>query len=645
MRYAFAAALIVPALAFAQAPTLTLQNFVSGLSAPIEIVNANDYSGRLFVVEQAGRIRIVRNGQVVSAPFLDIRTTVTCSGGEQGLLGLAFHPNYASNGRFYVYYTRTISGGCTGSELVVERYNRSASNPDLADPASGSIVLTFPHPQQGNHNAGKLAFGPDGYLYVAIGDGGGGGDPFCAAESLADLRGKILRIDVDSASPYAIPPTNPFASAGGSTRGEIWAYGLRNPWRFSFDRDTGDLFIADVGQNLYEEVDFQAAGSAGGQNYGWSAFEGFHAYPRSPACANSGPYTSPILEYGHDSNGGFSITGGYRYRGGARPALQGYYLYGDYVSGRIWAASPNEAGAWSATQVATFPNISTFGEDENGELYVANLSAGTISRVTPAATTIPRLVNISTRMQVGTGENVLIGGFIVGGNAPKNVVVRARGPSLAAAGVTNPLANPTLQLVRSSDQVVIAANDDWQTAPNAASITANGFAPSDANESAILVTLNPGAYTAIVQGVGGGTGVGLVEVFEVDHPERDLLNISTRGHVSTGQDVMIGGLIIQGTGSQTVVIRARGPSLAAAGISNFLANPVLQLVRADGVTIAVNDDWQTGPYASAVAASGFAPDDAREAAILVTLPFGAYTAIVYGAGGGTGVGLVEVFAQ
>ena len=256
----------------------------------------------------------------------------------------------------------------------------------------------------------------------------------------------------------------------------------------------------------------------------------------------------------------------------------------------------------------------------------------------------PRLANISTRGQVLTGNDVMIAGFIVGGSASKTIVITAAGPSLANFGITNPLANPTLTLVRSSDNAVIATNDDWQSAGNAAQIQASGFAPSNTLEPAIMLTLAPGAYTAIVQGVGGGTGVGLVGVYEVDHPEVPLINISTRGQVLTGNDVMIAGFIIQGSGPQTVVITVAGPSLANYGISNPLQNPTLTLVRSsDQSVIATNDNWQSAANAAQIQASGFAPANTLEPAIMMTLAPGAYTAIVEGVGGGTGVGLVGVF--
>ena len=274
-----------------------------------------------------------------------------------------------------------------------------------------------------------------------------------------------------------------------------------------------------------------------------------------------------------------------------------------------------------------------------------NRAALSAMRATTVGATASRLSNLSTRGQVRTGGDVMIGGFVIGGAASKTVVVRARGPSLIAFGIPNALANPVLQLVRSSDQVTLATNDNWQGATNAAAITASGFAPSNPLEAAVLMTLAPGAYTAIVSGAGGGTGVGIVEVFEVDAPAVPLANISTRGQVLTGNDVMIGGFVITGTSPQTVVVRARGPSLIPFGIPNALANPMLQLVRSsDQVTLATNDNWQSAANAAAVTASGFAPSNPLESAILITLSPGAYTAIVTGAAGGTGVGIVEVFA-
>jgi hypothetical protein len=274
----------------------------------------------------------------------------------------------------------------------------------------------------------------------------------------------------------------------------------------------------------------------------------------------------------------------------------------------------------------------------------AGTAASTTVTVTIANST--RLINLSTRGQVQTGNNVMIGGFVIGGSTAKKVLIRAVGPNLANYGVTGVLANPTLELHKSSDNSIIASNDDWGTSANAAEISASTLAPVDSKEAAILATLNPGAYTAIVTGNGGGTGVGIVEVYELDHPEIPMINISTRGQVLTGSNVMIGGFIIQGTSNQTVLIRAVGPNLANYGVTGVLANPTLELHKSsDNSIIATNDDWGTASNAAAIQATGLAPVSALESAILISLPPGAYTAVVSGANGGTGVGIIEVYAQ
>ena len=275
----------------------------------------------------------------------------------------------------------------------------------------------------------------------------------------------------------------------------------------------------------------------------------------------------------------------------------------------------------------------------------ANAVSASFTAIPSGTPTASTLSNMSTRGPVLTGNDVMIAGFIIGGSTQKTVVINVAGPSLAAFGITNPLANPTLTLVRSSDQAVIATNDNWGSAANAAQIQASGFAPSNPLEPAILITLQPGAYTAIVSGVGGGTGTGLVAVFEVDHPEVPLVNVATRGQVLTGNDVMIGGFVIRGSTSQTVVVTAQGPSLAAYGITNPLANPTLTLVRSsDNAVIATNDNWGSASNAVQIQASGFAPSNPLEPAILITLQPGAYTAILSGAGGGTGTGIIAVYA-
>jgi glucose/arabinose dehydrogenase len=360
----------------ASAAAFEAQLVATGLSNPVAITQAGDGSGRLFITLQAGKVVIYDGTQVLPAPFLDI-TSLVASGGERGLLSVAFNPRYATNGLLYVNYTNIVGN------TVVARYSVSP-DPNVVDADSAVILLTVTQPFA-NHNGGQLQFGPDGYLYIGMGDGGSAGDPLNNAQDPSTLLGKILRIDVDSAFPYAIPADNPFVGVLGA-RGEIWALGLRNPWRFSFDRSTGDLFIADVGQNNWEEVNFQAAPSSGGENYGWRRMEGNHCFDPLSNC-NNGGLRLPILEYDHSL--GCSVPGGYRYRGTGNPELAGMYLYGDFCSGRIWAASEQGSGLWTATQILNTPfSLSTFGEDEAGELYVAHLSApdGAIYRIVAVET-------------------------------------------------------------------------------------------------------------------------------------------------------------------------------------------------------------------------------------------------------------------
>lgn len=342
-------------------PTISLTKRFSGLSQPVHITHAGDRSGRLFVVERTGRIRIVKNGVLLSQPFLNITSRVRSSEPERGLLSVAFPPNYASKKYFYVYYTN-LSG-----DIVVARY-RVTTNPDLANPNRQEVVLTINHQQFPNHNGGQLAFGPDGYLYMGTGDGGGSGDPLNNGQNPASLLGKILRIDVESGvAPYAIPPSNRFRQTPGY-RPEIWALGLRNPWRFSFDRKMGDLYISDVGQKLYEEVNFESSASKGGRNYGWRIMEGKHCYDKT-TCNKSG-LTLPIVEYEHSK--GCSVTGGMVYRGQNYPDMQGIYFYGDFCSGRIWGLKRSGTTWQNTLLLDTAFTISSFGEDQAGNLYVVD---------------------------------------------------------------------------------------------------------------------------------------------------------------------------------------------------------------------------------------------------------------------------------
>ena len=351
-------------------PRISLSPVAGGFVQPVHLAHAGDGSGRIFVVEQAGRIRILDNGVALPSPFLDISSRVLCCG-EQGLLSVAFPPGFNAKRYFYVDYTRTPDGA-----TVIARYRVSIGDANVADPGSEEVVLTIPQPFA-NHNGGQLAFGPDGYLYIGMGDGGSAGDPLNNGQTPGVLLGKLLRIDVESgAVPYGIPPTNPFLGMAGY-RAEIWALGLRNPWRFSFDRLTGDLYIADVGQAAFEEVDVQPAGSAGGQNYGWNIMEGAVCF--NGAACNPAGLTPPVTTYDHSQ--GCSITGGMVYRGTAFPGLQGTYFYGDFCSGRIWGLRNNGAGWESAVLLNPgIPplSITTFGEDETGNIYAANYANGDI---------------------------------------------------------------------------------------------------------------------------------------------------------------------------------------------------------------------------------------------------------------------------
>jgi glucose/arabinose dehydrogenase len=347
---------------------------VDGLDRPVGLVQADDNSGRLFVLEQAGTIRVIENGALQPEPFLDIRSIVGSQGNEQGLLGMAFHPRFAENGYFFINYT-DLDGNTN-----ITRFSASPDNPEIADPQSEVRLLFIDQPYQ-NHNGGSVVFGPDGYLYLGLGDGGSAGDPQGNAQSTGTYLGKILRLDVDGGDPYAIPADNPFADGGINPQGglaEIWAYGLRNPWRFSFDNSNGDVYIADVGQGSWEEVNYLPLESQPGANYGWVYREGRHPYEGSPP--EGAPLVDPVEEYDHGQ--GCSVTGGYVYRGRALPEWQGVYLFGDYCSGIIWGLLRNTDGSWrSARLFETSFNISSFGEDIAGEIYLADLN-GAIYRLT-----------------------------------------------------------------------------------------------------------------------------------------------------------------------------------------------------------------------------------------------------------------------
>ncbi|MBI2212288.1 MAG: PQQ-dependent sugar dehydrogenase [Acidobacteria bacterium] len=347
-------------------PNLVLTPVSTNIDRPVALTTAPGDPGRLYVTEQAGRVRIVENGIRFSTPFLDIQNRVSCCG-ERGLLSIAFHPAYQANGFFFANYT-DVNGN-----TVVSRFRVGATNPDRAEAASETVILRIAQPF-GNHNGGQLQFGPDNHLYIGTGDGGSAGDPGNRAQSVDELLGKILRLDVELEAGYRVPATNPVI---GGKRTELWAIGLRNPWRFSFDTATGDLFIADVGQNQWEEVNLQPASSTGGENYGWRRMEGNHCFNPSSGC-DDGSLVKPIIEYSHSE--GCSVSGGYVYRGKSSYLL-GKYIYGDFCTGFIRSATRDAAGSWSTALLfnAGFP-ISSFGQDGFGEVYVLSYN-GAIYRI------------------------------------------------------------------------------------------------------------------------------------------------------------------------------------------------------------------------------------------------------------------------
>lgn len=349
----------------------------TGLTAPIDIVNAGDGTNRIFVVQRSGTIKVYNQSLVYQGDYLTVSGISTS--GEGGLLSIAFHPAYETNGFMFVYYT------LPNNSLEIARYHVDAVNTNTADPTSKVILLNIPHPGQTNHNGGKLNFGADGMLYLGTGDGGGTGDPNNNAQNGNSLLGKMLRLNVTTSATapyYTIPPDNPYVS-NPAVLDEIYALGLRNPWRWSFDRTTNDMWIADVGQGEVEEVNHRAATATGPMNYGWRCYEGDSTY-NTTGCLAASNYLAPIFGYGHNASGGQSITGGYVYRGTEFPGLNGYYICADYVSGNQWVIGSNGAGGWNVYQqnAAAFPdNIVTYGEAENGVLYAASLSGNTVYKV------------------------------------------------------------------------------------------------------------------------------------------------------------------------------------------------------------------------------------------------------------------------
>ena len=502
--------------------------------------------GRLFVCLQTGQVRVIKNGSLLATPFLSLSVD---SSGERGLIGIAFDPNFTNNHYVYVYYTVPTSP-------IHNRVSRFTAAGDVAASGSEVVILNLDNLSSAtNHNGGGLHFGSDGKLYIGVGENANGAN----AQTLSNLLGKLLRINSDG----TIPTDNPFYNTASGNNRAIWALGLRNPFTFGFQPGTGRLFINDVGQSTWEEIDDGIAGA----NYGWPTTEG---------PTNNPSFVSPIYYYGHGSTDttGCAIVGGTFYN----PAVPqfpasytGKYFFSDLCSGWIRVFDP-AAGTASAFATGIDTPVDLDVGPDGALYYVARGSNGQVFRVaTPA-----EAVNISGRSQVGTGENVAISGFIVAGTASKRVGVRGMGPSLASFGVVAPLADPMIELRRANGSLVLA-NDNWKETQQT-EIANAGIAPSNDKEAALIATLTAGNYTAIVRGKNGGTGVGLAEVYDLDQAaDSRLANISTRAFVGTGPDVLIGGFITGNKiGATRIAIRALGPSLAQFGITNPLPDPRLQ---------------------------------------------------------------------
>jgi glucose/arabinose dehydrogenase len=580
--------------------------------------------GRLFVCSQDGHLRVIdKNGTLLASPFLTLSVD---SNGERGLLGVAFDPNFASNHYVYVYHT--VPGSPAHN-----RISRFTANGDVAVANSEFVVVDLDNLSSAtNHNGGAIHFGPDGKLYAGVGENANGAN----AQSLSNRLGKILRINSNGTIPLDNPAS--FPGITGSTSGAnraIWAVGLRNPFTFAFQPGTTRLFINDVGQSTWEEINDGIAGS----NYGWPAAEG----PASPPNPN---FRDPIFYYGHGSSSttGCAIVGGAFYN---PPVLQfprsfiGKYFFADLCSGWIRVLNPSSNTASDFASGISSPVDLHVGPD--GALYYLT-HGGQVFRI---QATPSQAMNISTRARVETGDNVLIGGFIIRGSAAKKVIIRAIGPSLSQHGLTDVLADPTLEL-HDGNGALLRSNDNWQDDPSQASqISASGLAPSNNLESAIIATLQPGNYTAIVRGKNSGQGIALAEVYDLD-PAADsqLGNISGRAYVQTNNDVMIGGFIIgNNIGATSVIVRAIGPSLAQHGLSNLLPDPTLELRDGNGTLLQSNDNWQDDPdQAALIRAANLAPSNPLESAIWASLAPGNYTAIVKGKNNGVGIGLVEVYS-
>ena len=587
---------------------------LSGLPTAMEFAP----DGRLFVCLQSGQLRVIKNGAVQSPPFLSLSVN---SSGERGLIGIAFDPNFTTNHYLYLYYTVPTSP-------IHNRVSRFTAAGDVAEPGSEIPILDLDNLSNAtNHNGGSLHFGPDAKLYIGVGENANGSN----SQTLTNLLGKMLRINTDG----SIPIDNPFYNTTTGKNRAIWALGLRNPFTFAFQPGSGRMFIDDVGANTWEEIDDGVAGA----NYGWPNCEGLCS-PSNPA------YVDPIFYYGHGSSDttGCAIVGGTFYKPSVPQfpsSYTGKYFFSDLCSGWIRVFDPASGTVTGFATGITSPVDLDVGPD--GALYyLAQGSGGQVFRVAmPAEAT-----NISGRSSVGTGENAAINGFIVTGSVSKRVGVRGLGPSLANFGVTNPLADPVIEL-RRSNGTLVQSNDNWKDTQQS-EIAAAGIAPPNDLDAALIATLPAGNYTAIVTGKNGRTGVGLAEVYDLEQTaDSRLSNISTRAFVGTNTDVLISGFVTgNNIGATRIVLRALGPSLVAFGITNPLPDPRLQLFDQNGTLLGSNDNWQSDAnQAGLITSYGLAPSNNLESAIATSLAPGSYTAIVSGKNNQTGVALIEVYDE
>lgn len=587
-------------------------------SSPTAMAFAPD--GRLFVCRQGGQVRVIKNGALLATPFVSLNVT---SGGERGLLGIAFDPNFSANQFVYLYYT-------TSTLPIHNRISRLTANGDVAVAGSEVVLVDLEDLSSAqNHNGGGIHFGPDGKLYAGVGENANAAN----AQTLSNRLGKILRLNSDG----TIPTDNPFYNTATGANRAIWALGLRNPYTFGFQPGTGRMFINDVGQSAWEEIDDGIAGS----NYGWPNCEGACAQPN----AN---FRDPLFQYGHGTGAttGCAIVGAAFYNPPVNqfPASYiGKYFFADLCSGWIRLFDPSTRTASAFATGVSSPVDLQVGPD--GCLYyLAQGNGGQVFRVSAVAS---QPLNISVRSRVGTGNDVMISGFISTTGSSKRVIIRALGPSLQSSNVPDPLADPVLEL-HAGDGSLITMNDNWRqnTPAQQQEIINNNLAPPNEAESVIIITLQPGNYTGIVRGQGNRTGVGLLEVYDLESAAASrLANISGRASVDTGGNQLFAGFIVgNNIGAAKVVVRALGPSLVSAGITTPLFDPVLELHDNNGALLLVNDNWQDDSnQAAQLMANGLAPTNPRESAISTSLVPGMYSAIVGERNNGTGIGLIEVY--